>query len=250
MYLRGKRKTAVGGYPFFGQDVGAVMLPVQSPALPGNVGHADTYKFPVRYRALKGFNPDWWNDEEGPSEERYQTILDASKELQEEGIRSVTYGCGFTGIYQDRLAEDLEIPVMGSPLIMAPLIQKLIGKNKKIGIFTINAGELRPELFDAVGISGKEINYVVGDMQDAPEFRAVYCGGGKKELDIEAFREETVANALRIKEENPDLGAFLIEFRTIGQFSADIAVVTGLPVFDQTALVNFVHQAINPKPFV
>ncbi|MBR2189346.1 MAG: hypothetical protein IJ860_08075 [Eubacterium sp.] len=245
-----KKKAAVGGYPFFGQDLGAVMLPVQSPALPGNVGNAASFSYPVRYRTLKGFNPDWWNDEEGPSEERYQTILGAAKELEEEGVKAVTFGCGFTGVYQNRLAEELNIPVMGSPLVMAPLIQRLIGKNKKIGIFTINADELRPELFEAVGIKEEEINYVVGEMQDAPEFRAVYCGGGKKELDIEAFREETVANAVRIKEENPDLGAFLIEFRTIGAFTADIAAATGLPVFDGTALANFVHQATNPKPFV
>ncbi len=236
------------GYPFYEQHMGAVMLPVSSPALPGNIGNALSFDYPVRYKALEGFNPDWWNDEEGPSEERFQTVLGAAKKLEEEGVKAVTFGCGFTGIYQDRLADNLHIPVFGSPLVMAGLIQKLIGKSKKIGILTINSSELTEELLEAVGVD-ENINYVIDEMKDAPEFRAVYCGGGKKDLDVEAFRAETVANAQRMKKENPDIGAFLIEFRTICPFTADIVAHTGVPTFDAITLANFVHQATNPKGY-
>ena len=47
-----------GGRPFYGDLLGVIMLDMQAPLIPGNVGNAMSYDFPVRYKVLKGFPAD------------------------------------------------------------------------------------------------------------------------------------------------------------------------------------------------
>ena len=49
-----------GGRPFYGDAVGVLMLDMQAPLIPGNVGNAMSYDFPVRYKVMKGLPSDWW----------------------------------------------------------------------------------------------------------------------------------------------------------------------------------------------
>ena len=42
------------------------MLDMEAPLIPGNVGNAMSYEFPVRYKVMKGLPADWWCDEIGP----------------------------------------------------------------------------------------------------------------------------------------------------------------------------------------
>ena len=39
------------------------MLDMEAPLIPGNVGNAMSYEFPVRYKVMKGLPADWWCDE-------------------------------------------------------------------------------------------------------------------------------------------------------------------------------------------
>ena len=75
-----------GGRPFYGDAVGVLMLDMQAPLIPGNVGNAMSYDFPVRYKVMKGLPSDWWCDEIGPDESRCQIFIEAAKELEAEGL--------------------------------------------------------------------------------------------------------------------------------------------------------------------
>ena len=47
-----------GGRPYYGDLVGVLMLDMDAPLIPGNVGNAASYNFPVRYKVLKGLPAD------------------------------------------------------------------------------------------------------------------------------------------------------------------------------------------------
>ena len=72
-----------GGRPFYGDAVGVLMLDMGAPLIPGNVGNAMSYNFPVRYKVLKGVPSDWWCDEIGPDESRCQIFIEAARERKD-----------------------------------------------------------------------------------------------------------------------------------------------------------------------
>ena len=51
-----------GGKAFYGEAIGILMLDMQAPLIPGNVGNATSYGFPVRYKKLDTLPSDWWCD--------------------------------------------------------------------------------------------------------------------------------------------------------------------------------------------
>ncbi len=63
-----------GGYPYYGEAIGILMFDNRRyPMIPGNVGNASTYDFPVRLKVVKGLN--WYPppvDEWGESPPRYR----------------------------------------------------------------------------------------------------------------------------------------------------------------------------------
>ena len=57
-----------GGKQMYGQSIGIVLLDRKYPLLPGNVGNASTYQFPVRFKVLVGsWDPPFppYRDEQG-----------------------------------------------------------------------------------------------------------------------------------------------------------------------------------------
>ena len=157
-----------GGRPYYGDLVGVLMLDMDAPLIPGNVGNAASYNFPVRYKVLKGLPADWWCDEIGPDESRCQVFIDAAKELEAEGCKAITSGCGFFAIYQQRVAEAVNIPVFLSPLLMVPMLSRMLG-GQRVGILTAGGDHLKGDFLKKVGID-ETVNYAIGGLQKTEEF--------------------------------------------------------------------------------
>ena len=64
-----------GGRPFYGEALGILMLDMHAPLIPGNVGNANSYNFPVRYKILDSIPSDWWCDEQGPDNKRFEIFF-------------------------------------------------------------------------------------------------------------------------------------------------------------------------------
>ena len=47
-----------GGKTVFGASIGILMLETRFPRIPGDMGNAATWPFPVQYRVVKGATPD------------------------------------------------------------------------------------------------------------------------------------------------------------------------------------------------
>ena len=222
-----------GGRPYYGDLVGVLMLDMDAPLIPGNVGNAASYNFPVRYKVLKGLPADWWCDEIGPDESRCQVFIDAAKELEAEGCKAITSGCGFFAIYQQRVAEAVNIPVFLSPLLMVPMLSRMLG-GQRVGILTAGGDHLKGDFLKKVGID-ETVNYAIGGLQKTEEFYNVHVTCKKKTINLIA--------------QYPDIKVFVFECSDIPPFAREVARRTGRPVFDFIGLAHMVARAIQPVQY-
>ena len=106
-----------GGRAIYGEAIGILLNKTVTPLLPGNVGNASTYDFPVRIENIDAFPCDWWCDEEGASKRRLTEFIKAAKELEHKGVRAITTGCGYFAVFQEEASRALSRPLFTSPLL-------------------------------------------------------------------------------------------------------------------------------------
>ena len=213
------------------------------PVLPGNVANLTTYDFPVRLKVVPNC-----------TQERIHvgdpTLLDdvikAAKELEAEGARAISAACGFFGNFQAEVARAVDIPVFLSSVIQLPWIQSGLKANQEIAMLTADIHGITNKLYESCGVTNTE-NIKVKGLGDLPEFSAIVESRGSFDNDI--VREEVVKAALELVNENPNIGAFLLECSDLPPYAADIQRVTDLPVFDFITMINWVHMATTQKPY-
>lgn len=237
-----------GGKKYYGEAIGIALLDQldSQPLIPGNVGNASTYDFPVRLKVINGLHDNPYapiTDAEGNYTPDVQRTIDTVKELESDGVRAIVMSCGFFSVVQEVLTKEVNIPVFSSPLLLAPLISRLIGKHRKVGILTASKERLTKDFLLPVGIDDS-IPYIVSGLEPSKEFYACFMGGTRTILDIDVLREEVIDIAKKFIEENPDIGALLLECSDLPPFAADIQKEIGLPVFDFITFVNTIYKSV------
>lgn len=235
----------LGGKPYYGYRLGILMLDMDAPLIPGNVGNAMSYDFPVKYKVLKSVPSDWWCDETGPDESRCQIFIQAARELEAEGCKAITAGCGFFAIYQQRVAEAVRIPVFLSPLLMVPMVSRMLGSSGRVGIITAGGAHLKGDFLKNVGID-EHTKIAVRGLENAEEFYNVHVTCSKKTVNPEKMEREVVSAARSLLEEYPDITAFVFECSDLPPFARAVAQATGRPVFDYISMAHLVGRAIQP----
>ena len=97
-----------GGHGTYGFALGILTLDSKFARIPGDVGNATTYDYPVMYKIIKGAS--------GPrvlggDRTLLEPFLDAARELEAAGCRAITTSCGFLALFQRELAAAVSIPV-------------------------------------------------------------------------------------------------------------------------------------------
>jgi len=228
-----------GGKNVYGESIGILMLDTKFPRIPGDIGNALTFPFPVRYRKVSGATPARVVKEADPA--LIAPFIEAAKELEQEGVCAITTSCGFLAIFHKHLARAVDIPVFSSSLLQLPLVAAMIGQDKKIGIMTASKPHLTPLHFQGVGAEG--INKVIYGMEEQKEFTRVFIEG-KEEMDVAKVEEEMVKVARTMIEENPDVGAIVFECTNMPPFRAAVQKAVQRPVFDIVTLTNYVYDSI------
>jgi len=232
-----------GGRPFYGEAIGILMLDTKAPLIPGNVGNASTYSFPVRFKVLEGMPIDWWCDEKGASQRREEEFIKAAKELEDEGVRAITTGCGYFSVFQTEASEALRVPLFTSPLLLVPVIFRMLGRKKKVGIIASGADHLKGPFLHQIGID-ESIPTAIAGVEGKEEFVTVYNTGEKTTVDVNRLEHEVVEVAQELVGKNPDIGAFILECSDIPPFAASIQESVGLPIFDYVDFINLVYMAV------
>src|SRR5438093_243813 len=87
-----------GGFNQYGFTVGILMLDTRFPRIPGDMGNATTFPFPVRYHRVQGANPDLVVRR--GAEGLLPAFVDGARQLEREGVGAVTTNCGFLVKFQ------------------------------------------------------------------------------------------------------------------------------------------------------
>lgn len=228
----------------YGHAVGILLLDYRGPFIPGDVGNATTYDYPVLFKLVKGLTLDRVLAGDPKAE---TDIVEAARELERFGVRGISSDCGFLVQYQRAVAGAVKVPVFMSSLLQIPFLSMMFEPGRPVGCLTATRKSLGNRVLELAGIKS-DINVVVHGMEDYEHFRwAILEEGG--ELDSDLIEEEVVTAARKMLEEHPRMGALVLECSLMPPYADAVQKATGLPVFDFVTMINYFHQGTHRRPY-
>jgi Asp/Glu/hydantoin racemase len=229
-----------GGTNLSGIPIGILCLETCYGRPPGHIRNASTFRFPVMYRIVKGATARRVVKEADP--ELLNPFIQAAQELEREGVMAITGSCGFLALFQDELADSVDIPVFTSSLIQIPMVYRMLRRSQKVGILTASQSALTTALLKAVGADAVPV--CVAGMDDRHEFCEVVIEGRRLELDVTRLAEEVLAVVDGLAKDHPEMGALVIECTDLPPFAHLIQEKIHVPVFDIVTLTNMVYETL------
>jgi Asp/Glu/hydantoin racemase len=233
-----------GGKAVYGAKIGILMLEARFPRIPGDMGNATTWPFPVLYKVVRGASPDLVVRRR--AEGMLPAFLEAADELIADGADGITTNCGFLSLFQAELAAHCRVPVAASSLLQATLIQSLLAPGKRVGIITVSAESLTAEHLRAAGVA---LDTPVVGTESGCEFCRVLLNN-EMELDVDLARQDLLAAGRELVAKHPQVGAVLLECTNMPPYSRDLQQALGLPVFDIVSFINWFHASLAPQNFL
>ncbi|UUV08359.1 aspartate/glutamate racemase family protein [Ruegeria sp. YS9] len=234
---------AQGGKSIYGASVGILMLDAQFPRIPGDMGNAQTWPFPVLYRVVRDASPD--RVVRHRAEGMLGVFIDAAQELVKDGADGITTNCGFLSLFQKELAEAVPVPVVTSSLMQVEMVNRILPKGKRAGILTISASTLTSDHLQAANVP---LDTPIGTTEGGREFtRAIL--GNEPHLNVQKAREDNVEAAIALASDHPELGAIVLECTNMCPYAPDIQQATGLPVFSIVSFVTWFQAGLVPPVY-
>jgi Asp/Glu/hydantoin racemase len=236
-------RVAHGGKALYGSRVGILMLETRFPRIPGDMGNAATWPFPVLYKVVKGASPQRVVKDRANG--LLHAFLEAARELADLGADGITTTCGFLSLFQRDIAAHVGVPVATSSLMQAPMIQRVLPASRQVGILTISAKTLTPEHLAAAGVSAD--TPVVGTDEGREFTRAIL--GDEPVLDVAAAERDIIDAGEALVRRHPQVGAVLLECTNMAPYAATLREHLDLPVYDIVSFVTWFHAGLNPRDF-
>ena len=238
-----RTRIAWGGKTLYGARVGILMLETRFPRIPGDMGNAETWPFPVLYKVVPGASPRRVVCER--SEGLLDEFLAAADELVRLGADGITTTCGFLSLYQREIAAHVGVPVATSSLMQIPLIERVLPPGKRVGILTVSAANLSGEHLRAAGADPG--TPVVGT-DDGSEFTRVMINDEER-LDVAAAERDILAAGDRLVASRDGIGAVLLECTNMVPYAHALSQRLRLPVFSIYTFVTWFHSGLIPREF-
>ncbi len=232
-----------GGKTVYGAAVGILMLETRFPRVPGDMGNAGTWPFPVLYRAVEGASPDLVVRRR--AEGLGDAFVRAARDLVALGADGITTTGGFLSLFQAELAAAVEVPVATSSLMQAPLIARLLPPGRSVGIITISAETLGADHLAAAGADAA--TPVVGTEGGREFTRAIL--DDEASLDVELARLDILDAGRRLVAEHPRVGAILLECTNMVPYAPALRRELGLPVYSIYTFVQWFQAGLLPRVF-
>jgi hypothetical protein len=235
---------ARGGKALYGAPLGILMLEARFPRIPGDMGNATTWPFPVLYRVVRGASPE-------------KVVLDgargllpdfvnAARELVDQGAEAITTNCGFLALFQREIAEAVAVPVATSSLMQVPWVQATLPPGKRVGVVTISASTLTPRHLEAANVPP---DTPIAGTEDGREFFRVLIKGEKQDMDVDLARADVVGAGRSLCERHPDIGALVLECTNMPPYAAALRAAVGMPVYDIYSMITWFHAGLRPRAF-
>jgi Asp/Glu/hydantoin racemase len=232
-----------GGKTIYGAAVGILMLETRFPRIPGDIGNASTWPFPVLYKVVRGATPDKVvrQDARGLLDQ----FIKAAKELVADGADGITTNCGFLSLFQNELSAAVRVPVATSSLLQVPLIQRLLPRDKKVSILTISKANLTAEHLSA---AGAPLTTAIMGTDAGLEFTRVILDD-EMELNVAKARIDLLEAGRQLMQDHPDTGAIVLECTNMVPYAADLQAVLGIPIYSIYSFINWFQAGLVPRRF-
>jgi hypothetical protein len=184
------------GRTIYDAPVGILMLETHFPRIPGDIGNASSFNFPVVYKVVKGANADRVVSQGDPT--LVEEFISAGKDLVENGARALVASCGFLALFQKEISEALPVPFIASSLVQLPMVHCITG-GKPVGVLTANSSALTDRHF--IGVGAENIPVVVEGIEKSAFGQTVL--GDLPEFDYEEAESAVVGAAERLMEKKP-----------------------------------------------
>jgi Asp/Glu/hydantoin racemase len=235
---------ARGGKAIYGAPLGILMLEARFPRIPGDMGNATTWPFPVLYRVVRGASPEKvvLHGARG----LLPDFIAAAKELVDLGAEALTTNCGFLSLFQQELAAAVGVPVATSSMMQVRWVQATLPPGKRVGIVTVSGATLTPQHLEAVGAL-RDTPFV--GTENGREFFRVLIKAEKDDMDVALARQDIVDAGRTLVARHPDIGAIVLECTNMPPYAAALREAVGLPVYDIYSMINWFHAGLRPRRF-
>jgi len=235
---------ARGGKALYGAPLGILMLEARFPRIPGDMGNATTWPFPVLYRVVKGASPERvvLNGAAGLLDD----FVVAARELVDQGAEALTTNCGFLALFQKELAAAVGVPVATSSLMQVPWVQATLPPGKRVGVITVSAKSLTPRHLEGAGVP---LDTPIVGTEGGREFFRVLILGEKQDLDVGHAAQDILDAGQTLVARHDDIGAIVLECTNMPPYAAALRQALGLPVFDIYSMITWFHAGLRPRMF-
>ena len=242
--MHGSTHIARGGKAVYGAPLGILMLEAKFPRIPGDMGNAATWPFPVLYRVVRGASPEKVVLKGAAG--LLDDFRDAAADLVAQGAEAITTNCGFLAIFQKEIAEHVQVPVATSALMQFPWIKAALPAGKRVGIITVSKGSLTTRHLEAAGIP---LDTPIVGTEGGEEFFRVLIKAEKQDMDVRLAARDILNAGRELLAMAPDIGAILLECTNMPPYAFALRETFGLPVYDIYSLVTWLHAGIRPREF-
>jgi len=238
----------VGRHATYGQAIGIIMQTDTILRLPGDVGNATTFPFPVRYEVVAGVDPA---DLKQPDRARGAAarFVEAARALERAGVRMIGTGCGYLALIQRELQRAVGIPVLSSSLLQVPWVAAALPPGRRVGIVTADSLALGDAYFEPLGWTARTIPVAVCGIEGEREFIERLHRDALDDVEIAEMHRAMARLTRGFASAHPDLGALVLECTNLPPFAASMQRACGLPVFDVVTLLAWAYAGAVRTPF-
>ena len=233
-----------------GVTIGLVQVRADLPMMPGNMGNATTFDFPMLYREM---NVDNVFDMMKPETTQNFTdgIVEAAKWLELQGVSAIMGNCGFFAHYQKVVQDRIDTPFFSSSLMMLPMMVQSLPRNKKVGVLTANGPLLASgQAMENCGLS-RELQasrVVIEGRENDPEFAYAMSLDGK--FNANRMERDVLEGIKRLLKKDKDIAMIMLECTELPPHAVAVQKMVKMPVWDYTSLTNWIYSGCVRRPFV
>ena len=218
------------------------MLDARFPRIPGDMGNAATWPFPVLYRVVRGATPARVVLEGATG--LLPEFVAAAAELVAVGAEALTTNCGFLSLFQAELAEQAGVPVLTSSLMQLPWVETTLPQGRRAGIVTVCAASLTPRHLAAAGVAA---DTPIAGTEHGRELFRVLIRAESDDMDVALARQDVLDAGADLVRRHPEVGAIILECTNMPPYADALRHATGRPVYDVYSMITWFHAGLRPR---
>jgi hypothetical protein len=163
--------------------------------------------------------------------------IEAARRLEGLGVSAITSNCGFAARFQTDVAAAVGVPVGLSPLLLVPLVSRLLPPRRRVGILTYDASRLDDRHFTGAGWSSNQIPIAIQGIEGSPTWRELKNTTPRP--DPEQLAVDVLQALALLMDCNSPVGAIVPECSIFPMIRDVVAAKSGLPTYDFVSMATF-----------